>query len=358
MLLAAYGLVRTGADDTRPPDHAAVKLSPRRIVGFDSARLVAAAGVVWTHTLYVSNRGPWSDGWEDAGRFGTAFFAIAAVFFMVRGVRTNPGRAFAPYAVARFRRLYVPFLAWTAIYLLLRNARRLLSGAPTLVAPEPAHLLNGEGPQLWFLPFALLVCVGGFPLARAMLRRPPWASFVAGMLAGLGLAVLPEQDFEGYGGAGRFLERAWEVLPAVAFGFALAALDAGLAGRPDGAGEWAGRGSVAGIILFATATASVLLLEFTVLAKNLAGLGLFMAAMAAAPAQGKHLAWVGTVGRFGFGIYLIHPAFMWAGKWAAAACGVAPSQPTDVGVVVFAIAGSAGVASLLHRRAATRWLVT
>src|SRR6266480_3487909 len=85
----------------------------------DAARAVAACALVWIHTTQSS-----LSRFNVLGRFGTSFFVLAAVFFLFHRLSSTPPPTYGAYALKRFRRLYFPFLAWSLIYLLIRDVKR------------------------------------------------------------------------------------------------------------------------------------------------------------------------------------------------------------------------------------------
>ena len=93
----------------------------RRLELFDAARLAAAIGIVWLHTPRSVQLAHWS----LLGRFAVPFFSAAAVFFVIDGLRRQPHRSVRQYAFNRFQRIYVPFLAWSVIYLVFKWVKSL-----------------------------------------------------------------------------------------------------------------------------------------------------------------------------------------------------------------------------------------
>src|ERR1043165_5782748 len=124
----------------------------RRLASFDAARLVAAYCIVWLHSLRSAELAPWN----ILGRFAVPFFAAAAVFFVIESVRHQPGRTFAEYARNRFRRIYVPFLAWSGIYLVFKLIKSLLVPDQPNDFPGIEALWTGTFFHLWFMPFVLI----------------------------------------------------------------------------------------------------------------------------------------------------------------------------------------------------------
>src|SRR5882762_389721 len=126
--------------------------APRNLM-LDAARGLGSLAVIWVHTIIDS---PDLAKTAAFARYGTAFFVITAVFFLLHGISSKPDEGFAVYAAQRFRRLYLPFLVWSLIYLLLRTMNRAF-----VVQKEPVHLnvsrlFMGTARHLWFLPFIFL----------------------------------------------------------------------------------------------------------------------------------------------------------------------------------------------------------
>src|SRR5687768_10986841 len=80
----------------------------------DAARVIAALGLVWVHTTQSS-----LVRFHVLGRFGTSFFIAAAIFFLFHKLGSSERPSYGAYALKRFRRLYIPFAAWSLIYLLI-----------------------------------------------------------------------------------------------------------------------------------------------------------------------------------------------------------------------------------------------
>src|SRR3954464_11787048 len=136
----------------------------------DAARGLGCLAVIWMHTVIDSPQLARSAG---LSRFGTPFFTLAAVFFVLTGLSTKASAGWGAYALQRFKRLYIPFLVWSVIYLLLRTGKRTLLTTDGLVKLDSARLLLGTARHLWFLPFILMACIAIYPL-RYVLPRLKW----------------------------------------------------------------------------------------------------------------------------------------------------------------------------------------
>src|SRR5437867_4519698 len=113
-------------------------------------RGLGCIGVIWVHTVIDS---PELARAASLTRFGTPFFVLAAIFFLLTGLSTKTSAGWASYSLQRFRRLYIPFLVWSLIYLLLRIGKRTLITHEGLVRLDSSRLLLGTAWHLWFLPF-------------------------------------------------------------------------------------------------------------------------------------------------------------------------------------------------------------
>ena len=185
---------------------------------FDAARLLAAYSIVWLHT-------PRSEGlahWSLLGRFAVPFFSAAAVFFVVDGLRRNPDRSLREYTANRLRRIYVPFLAWSAIYLVFKWIKEIAAPEQANVFPGIEALWTGTFFHLWFMPFVLVATLATFVVARRIIgnRAREMKACVALGLAGLAIAVVQPPSIVAADTG--FLLLAWQTLPAVCWGIAVA----------------------------------------------------------------------------------------------------------------------------------------
>lgn len=124
-----------------------------RNASYDYARLLAAFGIVLFHSGVPGAR--WGYG-------GLPFFLVMLGAFVAPMAARMTTTAFAR---ARSRRLLVPWLAWSAVYLALMVAQ---DGPAALARLDASMLLTGPALHLWFLPFAFVAGVGLHALARAV----------------------------------------------------------------------------------------------------------------------------------------------------------------------------------------------
>jgi len=286
---------------------------PPRNQMLDAARGLGCMAVIWVHTVIDSPQLARSAG---LSRFGTPFFALAAIFFLLTGLSTKASAGWGSYALQRFKRLYVPFLAWSVIYLLLRTGKRTLLTTDGLVKLDSARLLLGTARHLWFLPFILMACIAIYPL-RNVLPRLKWgrvplaaAFFTAGVV--IALIRCPEiPRVEPY--IGRWYMNAWMFVPALLWGIALAAiyplLPRTLKATPlitmvgltilIGSSIW---------LWFASQVPFVDTRSVPALPRNLSGFGLLLIALY--PWRSSLLLPLAAFGRTTYGIYLVHLLFV------------------------------------------------
>jgi len=296
-------------------NQAALPLTPRpaRNQMLDAARGLGCIAVIWVHTVIGS---PDLERSAALARFGTAFFAVAAIFFLLHGLSSKAPEGWGSYAWQRFKRLYIPFLIWSVIFLLLRTGKRTLLTNDGLVRLDSSRLLLGTARHLWFLPFILMACIACYPL-RSLLPRLRWGRIVlaVGFFAvGLIIARIRCPDIPSlvpY--IGRFYINVWMFLPALCWGIALAAihplLPRVLTATPLIA--------VVGLIIltgstiwlwFGSETPFVDTRSVPSLPRNLSGLGLLL--MALYPCRSALLNPLAAFGQSTYGIYLVHLLFV------------------------------------------------
>ena len=147
---------------------------------------------------------------------------------MIDRLRRQPQRGLQEYTINRLRRIYLPFLAWSAIYLLFKLVK--FAALPDQPNDFPGIEVSWTGTfwHPWFMPFILVVTWCVFVISRTIIGRSKreWIGCAIGLLAGAAIAVSPPpaQVAANRG----FLLLAWQAMPAVGWGWALAlAISAG-----------------------------------------------------------------------------------------------------------------------------------
>lgn len=339
-------LAAPGAAPAITPAPAVKAAAPRRAM-LDVVRLVAAYSIVWLHTPRAPELAPL----VGLGRFAVPLFVMAAVLMTFESVRRRPELGWGGYLRGRFWRLYVPFLAWSGVYLAFKAVKSLALPEQPNEFPGVELLLVGGFYHLWFMPFILVVTVLAFGVAKLVegrdqaARRAAWGAALGGtalaLMAGDSAATL-------VGEYGRLLI---DALPAVAWGIAVAI--------PWTRGEldWLQRPRVA-LLAFALAVASlawVVLVGRAPLAETLAGLGLLVVGLS--PWRGAPLDALARFGPLSYGVYLGHLLWIKTFEALLARAGWPVDPTTDVVVFLLSAAGSTLVAWALSRTPLTRWLV-
>ncbi|HZZ26587.1 MAG TPA: acyltransferase [Pirellulales bacterium] len=312
----------------------------------DFARLAAAYSIVWLHTP----RSPQLSSWNVLGRFAVPFFTAGAVFFVIDGLRRQPHRSWREYAVNRFRRIYVPFVGWSLIYVLLKLFKKV-------ALPDQANdfsgfkiLWTGTFWHLWFMPFVLVVTLATFIAARPLLRRKKLGCIVGAVAIPVGLLVACTNPPDWVAADANFALLAWQALPAACWGFAVALV------FPYGLKRIVFYRTTTLIAIggFATLVAWLVACGRNDFVENLSGTLLFIAAL-----QPQAPVWVERFGRFGavaFGIYLAHPLVIKTFEAVATKLHWPITWPLDLTTFAIAAIGSTWLAWALARWRHTRWL--
>jgi peptidoglycan/LPS O-acetylase OafA/YrhL len=148
----------------------------------DAMRFIAAVGVIVWHVAPLSAA---TARWGVAGHFAVAFFTCTAVGLTVNSFGRNPQRPLWRYVWTRVLRIYLPFLCWTLVYLLLRDAKYRMCGQ-AMVPLNGALLVAGTAHHLWFLPFVLVATATAAALAKGVLfQLPAWVVVVIAVTGAL-----------------------------------------------------------------------------------------------------------------------------------------------------------------------------
>ena len=323
------------------------KERPRRRVSFDLGRLLAVYAIVWIHT-------PQSEmltRTTSLARFAVPFFVFAAIFFVFESLRRHPERTFAQYFKSRLLRIYVPFLAWSGIYLLFKGAKSLLLPEQPNEYPGIELLWRGSFYHLWFMPFVLVVSLVAFLVARMVLPRQRSGRIVAMfcfmgavLLASLPLPMTPSEATHEY----VFL--IFNATPAVLMGISLAILSG-----PAGKLFEHRKAALFGLSLFLGTTVAVFCFGRGRLLETFAGAGFMFISLA--PFQTTWVAPLAKLGRLAYGIFLSHLLLIKVVEAAASKMKISTSWEVDLGIFLFAAVGSTLLAWVLSQWSTTRWLV-
>ena len=317
---------------------------PRRVMS-DVMRLAAAYSIVWLHTP----RSTALHGSMVLGRSAVPFFAAATVFFVWQGLVDSPGRGWLAYAATRFRRIYVPFMAWSAIYLAFKAVKASALPNEPNDFPGWEFLWTGSFYHLWFMPFILVVslsvaCLGRLVIGSKIIEI---GTAIFCLVAGIAIAVLPIPAVI----VGTSAAFAYSALPAVCWGVTLSV--ACHRGRTDLVQNSVA--AVLGLIMAAACTTWVWHYGRDNLAENLAGIGCMFAALA--PWSARALVTLARLGSLAYGIYLSHLLFIKSAEAGLSKLGADKTWQLDLLVFVTAAIGSTALAWCLTQTRYTRWLV-
>lgn len=348
----------------------------QRWESLDSARFLAAVGVIWLHVCQF----PEIVSGSAAGRFAVPFFSATAAYLLVgsllRSKNQPPVRTFI---TTKLGRLYPPFLAWSLIYVLLNTlhdwwvggTNHGSHGATGMNDPERGLLfwgrdlwLFGGDYHLWFLPFILATSLMLYPVVCFSRKHPEQrlslalAAFLLGILLAIVLSMSPEIDHP--------LGYMLMALPSLLWGAALAWLHR--SASAEGFSR-APRKSIANLsppslstsslvgllLLFATSVWCLLELGRSVFFESAAGTMILVVALHCP--TWLRSPWLARCGRVSLGIYCSHLLFL---KALQPLIGPPAWSSPWIGAIVMATVVTIAATSLsllLARSRTTRWLV-
>jgi fucose 4-O-acetylase-like acetyltransferase len=237
------------------------------------------------------------------------YFTFVSVVFVASGASDRRGPGFGTLARRNFTRLYLPFLVWTAFYLILRIGKHALRPESSFPPIGPHLLLVGSAHHLWYLPFLFVASLSTWAIAAALPAafRPDVG--VIAVAAGLAVAMIhysvrhaPADPHFG-NQLNYLLLLSWRALPSAFWGIAVGLhwqrLSNLLTARPV---------LSAGAALF---TVALLRGSETgagsVFRQNLAGVSAFVAC-AALPPSNRTITLAARYARYTFLVYLVHIA--------------------------------------------------
>jgi peptidoglycan/LPS O-acetylase OafA/YrhL len=326
---------------------------PDRLMVFDACRFVAGVAVVWFHSIE-------SDALNASGvigRLSVAFYTIMAMVFLMEGIRRRPERSFLRFTTQRLRRLYLPFLGWSA----LTGATLVLLHAidPNTYAPaiQLNSLVSGTALPLWFIPFLLVGSMLLFPAARwavGNLHRELLLAAACGCI-GLTLDSIPWNDppLQSIPLIGKLLELSWHRWSALYWGIMLAVLYA----RWFKHWRWTGGGGALAImgLLVAIGTTTYQWYYGILPSLKVAG-GVGLTLIAFSPARGNIVRFLARFAPLSFGLYLSHTLWIFVAHALANACHIPISWPRDVAVFILAVTASILSVHALSKHRSLQWL--
>jgi peptidoglycan/LPS O-acetylase OafA/YrhL len=319
----------------------------------DAARVGAALGLIWIHTTQSS-----LSRFHVLGRFGTSFFVMAAIFFLFHRLGSSPRPTYGGYIWKRFRRLYIPFAAWSFIYFLMRETKRSILHEPSLTLGW-GRFIAGTGMQFWFLPFIFLACIICFPLPPLFERMGKKKLLLLPLIIATG-AFIALSNRPHFARADEvtsyFLDSAWTFIPSIFWALALAILYPLLPAILRQS-RWL---AAAGISLTVSCLCYLYLIRDSAnplpsLPRTLAGVGWLLLALV--PLRGKLVMLLAPLGKYSYGIFLVHPLFVSSLQAIFNRSHITPHGWLDILVVALAFPASAFLTVMLRSHRSTRWLV-
>ena len=321
----------------------------RRLALLDTARVVAAMGIVWVHAA-TSATGVL---FQPIGTFGVPFYTFIAVLFMARSLTRDNARTLGQYTRSRFFRIYTPFLFWSAVYMAMGDAKAIASHQ-SIPHFDWAIFYAGGFEHLWFLPFLMIVTIAGAVIVRAVEHRSRARAAATLILLALGGAACFAQEPAWIGRRSDdlyFWRFAFRALPTVFWSIALALLTVFNGKLPRSTPMIA----VGGALLFASALILEGLLTPLPVLRSMAGLGCLLVALL--PFTSPLLARLGKLGPHSYGIYLSHIAFLRVITLLTERLHTPTSLKLDIASFAVAFIGATVLSVLLSQSAWTRWTV-
>ncbi len=299
----------------------------------------------------------------DFARFRLSTFVILSIFFLASSQHAHPGRGFKEYALARLRILYLPFLAWAGVYFLWAAALAWFFHTGQMPRITLQFPVTGQTWHLWFLPFILVAGLVTFPVAQrwhGARRNLGW--IIAGlMLVGLAaagaatpLAAYCSANFPVEAQSARsMVEHTITLAPCLPLGLAVYYLFRRTREHSGSGRKWM---SGAGVLLLAGCAGYNLARPTNALLEAVAGMGLVLIAFW--PARSWIAVQLGRLGRYSYGMYLVHIIFVTLFRdMREYGLGMAPTWWYDLLTWVMCVLLSLGTAMVLARFRATRWLI-
>lgn len=312
----------------------------------DAVRLVAAVGVIVSHV--TSELFPGNLLWA-IGSFSVPFYLFAALYFTVRGFKKDPDRSSGGYLLGRIARLYLPFLVWNVAYEVMYKLKH-----PEMpMQPLPNLLWAASYAHLYFLP--LLGCATALVV---LLMRPIQSSlaFRVGLTVVLTIGAVacasfwqPAPPFQPTPIEQTIFQVQRALAPAM-----LAIVFAIWAGTRAKAFAVGPKIGLLGCALMLAALASQIRVDHPLM-RALSGFGLVLIAFT--PAHFAVLRPVAAIGRYSYGIYLSHVAFIRVAFMIANYFAFGTSVGLAVAIGLFSLVGGAILSVLLARSKWTAWIV-
>jgi len=145
-----------------------------RIANIERLRILAIFGIIWFHTEGAVGR---SIGYAGLPIFIMIFCALAAQ-------KSKPDD-FVPFARKKARRLLIPWLFWSIVYIVCKALKQSLSGADISETFGEFSIFVGAKIHLWYLPFAFVCGLVINLLHRQTMRISSAVTILAAAIVGV-----------------------------------------------------------------------------------------------------------------------------------------------------------------------------
>ena len=337
-------------DPTTPGEASAATIQPgasrkgTRLPAVDCLRYLAALAVIGWHT---------PERLEDARYHGLVTwavpcFAAMAIYWLTIDLQRHPDQKYGVYLRKRVLRIGLPFLAWSLIYLAVRDIERVWIKHESAVALTWSTLWTGTAHHLWFLPFLIIVSAVFFLPLQWTVRRPHARAVLCAVavLLGFCLALIPSP----FDGNQYLLLQTWWALPAALWAIPLATYLADIASTASPFQRW-------GLLGFSIVLTGIQLSGWSSrLSTSLLGIALLMTSCQ--PWQHSVLTRLAPLGRLAYGVYLVHILFLIALRVAGHRClHLEMGMMFNIPVFLLTAILSTLAVMALARSSFTRWLV-
>lgn len=314
----------------------------------DQGRFFAAAGVVWIHSMRSESMSTWG----ELGRFAVPFFISLAILMTWQSLQRSPETRFTDYFVQRLRRLYLPMLVWSLVYIAFKLAKSIMQPHLPNDFPGWSFLWGETAYHLWFIPFLTLVVMLLFA-ARAVShyseRTKAWLASGLLSLAAV-MSLVPEIQVPPSIAGVQWM---WRAAPAALCAFALFAL---FDSRPSACVIAPRLCRVAGMVGVAALFLAVLQ-PGSVILETIAGL-MFLIVVMNEEFHWKNSTTLSMLGRISMGIYFCHLLFVKCAEIVLDRIIQDPVAWKDGVVFAVSLIGAACLSYALYRFQPTRWLVS
>jgi len=145
-----------------------------RIANIERLRVLAVFGIVWFHTEGTVGR--------SIGYAGLPIFIM--IFSALVAHKPEP-EDFVPFAMKKARRLLMPWLFWSIVYIVCKVLKQSLSGADISDTLGGFSIFVGARIHLWYLPFAFVCGLVVHLVHRQTMRISSAVTILAGAIAGI-----------------------------------------------------------------------------------------------------------------------------------------------------------------------------